>query len=108
MPAYHSKYAGQETGDEACGCAMLPLKTKTRGPAPLAAEGEEDIVDEVIKYFRPNSLFRNFEVKGGAARRLPGNGGVASGTSRGGGRASLVREVTSSRRSQARTGRSST
>ena len=110
MPAYHSKMAGQEGDlDEACGCTILPLKTQTRGPAPIQADSEgEDIIDEVIKYFRPNSLFRNFEVKGGAARRLPGNGGVASGTSRGGGRASLVRAVTSSRRSQARTGRSST
>ncbi|KAH8071145.1 hypothetical protein JL721_4576 [Aureococcus anophagefferens] len=71
MPAYHSKYAGAETGDEACGCALLPLKTKTRGPAPLMADGEEDIVDEVIKYYRPNSLFRNFEVKGGAPRPAP-------------------------------------
>ncbi|KAH8048953.1 hypothetical protein JL722_12188 [Aureococcus anophagefferens] len=71
MPAYHSKYAGAETGDEACGCALLPLKTKTRGPAPLMADGEEDIVDEVIKYYRPNSLFRNFEVKGAPASAPP-------------------------------------
>ena len=28
------------------------------------------MVDEVIKYYRPNSLFRNFEVKGGADRTL--------------------------------------
>ena len=71
MPAYHSKMAGAEGGhDEACGCTLLPLKTKTRGPAPIAGEGEEDIIDEVIKYFRPNSLFRNYEVKGGADRTL--------------------------------------
>ena len=68
MPAYHSKLVGTEF-TEACGCALLPLKTKTRGPAPACTE-EEDIVDEVIKFFRPNSLFRNFDVKGGADRTL--------------------------------------
>jgi len=71
MPAYHSKYCSQEDGAavEACGCALLPLKvTKTRGPAPVTTE--EDIIDEVVKYFRPNSLFRNFDVKGGADRTL--------------------------------------
>jgi len=71
MPAYHSKLNSTE-GEyaTACGCALLPLKTKTRGPAPSAPDGEEDIVDEMIKFFRPNSLFRNFEVKGGADRTL--------------------------------------
>lgn len=68
MPAYHSKLLGMEA-TEACGCALLPLKTKTRGPAPACTD-EEDIVDEVMKYFRPNCLFRNFEVKGGADRTL--------------------------------------
>ena len=32
MPAYHSKIDGAGA-DEACGCALLPLKTKLRGPA---------------------------------------------------------------------------
>ena len=35
MPAYHSKIDGAGA-DEACGCALLPLKTKLRGPAPAA------------------------------------------------------------------------
>ncbi|KAH8044853.1 hypothetical protein JL722_14512 [Aureococcus anophagefferens] len=100
MPAYHSKYAGAETGDEACGCALLPLKTKTRGPAPLMADGEEDIVDEVIKYYRPNSLFRNFEVKGGARQRR-----AAAGRSL---QRALARPTEHPHSSQARTGRSST
>lgn len=30
----------------------------------------EDIIDEVIMYFRANVLFRNFEVKGGADKTL--------------------------------------
>mmetsp|Transcript_11859 Transcript_11859/g.36535 ORF Transcript_11859/g.36535 Transcript_11859/m.36535 type:complete len:175 (+) Transcript_11859:194-718(+) len=69
MPAYHSKVdaAGAQ---EACGCTLLPLKTKSRGPAPVAPDDAEDIVDEVLKYFRPNCLFRNFDVKGGSDRTL--------------------------------------
>lgn len=69
MPAYHSKYCGVAS-EEACGCALLPLKTKSRGPAPPCPAGEDDIIDEVIRYFRPNCLFRNFDVKGGADRTL--------------------------------------
>ena len=62
MPAYHSKVdaAGAQ---EACGCTLLPLKTKSRGPAPVAPDDAEDIVDEVLKYFRPNCLFRNFDAR---------------------------------------------
>ena len=30
----------------------------------------EDIIDEVLMYFRANVLFRNFEVKGGADKTL--------------------------------------
>ena len=94
MPAYHSKASDEGVRvrllppgsptlrpsrahalsfphqvDAACGCALLPLRTKSRGPAPIT-DDEEDIVDEAIKYFRPNSLFRNFEVKTGADRTL--------------------------------------
>lgn len=105
MPAYHSKYAGAETGDEACGCAILPLKTKTRGPAPLMADGEEDIVDEVIKYYRPNSLFRNFEVKGGARPRPAPRPRAAVACARCG---ETARPTEHPHSSQARTGRSST
>ena len=61
MPAYHSKIDGAGA-DEACGCALLPLKTKLRGPAPAAPPEGDDIIDETIKYFRPNCLFRNFDV----------------------------------------------
>ena len=52
----------------ACGCAILPIRSKSRGPAPQT--DAEDIVDEAIKYFRPNSLFRNFEVKSGSDRTM--------------------------------------
>lgn len=64
---------------------LLPLRTKTRGPAyvlpfpspPLPAhespeiESESyDILDEVLRLFRANTFFRNFEIKGPADRLL--------------------------------------
>ena len=69
MPAYHSKIDGAGA-DEACGCALLPLKTKLRGPAPAAPPEGDDIIDETIKYFRPNCLFRNFDVSKSSDRTL--------------------------------------
>mmetsp|Transcript_192 Transcript_192/g.216 ORF Transcript_192/g.216 Transcript_192/m.216 type:complete len:174 (+) Transcript_192:12-533(+) len=69
MPAYHSKFNSNE-GEEMCGCTLLPIKTKVRGPAPPMAAEDEDIIDETIKFFRANVFFRNFEVKGGADRTL--------------------------------------
>ena len=68
------------------------------------ADGEEDIVDEVIKYYRPNSLFRNFEVKGGARPRPAPRPRAAVARSRG----ALARPTDHPHSSQARTGRSST
>lgn len=65
---------------------MLPLRTKTRGPAytlpapepplPSAAESPDadspsyDILDEVLALFRANTFFRNFEIRGAADRLL--------------------------------------
>jgi actin related protein 2/3 complex subunit 3 len=69
MPAYHSKK--NDDGDvEVCTCALCPLRTELKGPAMIIAEGQEDIIDEVITNFRANVLFRNFEVLGGADRTL--------------------------------------
>jgi actin related protein 2/3 complex subunit 3 len=71
---------------------IYPIKTRLRGPAPLAgalspyippfpviidhqplipASNEQgDIVDETLDLFRANSLFRNFEIKGPGDRLL--------------------------------------
>ena len=75
MPAYHSAFA--KDCASVCGLAMLPLKTKARGPAMCldvgaagAAAGEEDQVDEALRLFRANVLFRNFEVQGAPDRTL--------------------------------------
>jgi len=50
--------------------AVLPVKTRIRGPAPNADPERADIIDETLDLFRANSLFRNFEIKGSADRLL--------------------------------------
>ena len=72
MPSYHSLYNGPGFQD-LCGIPVLPLKTKVRGPAPCvepASPEEEDVVDEALRLFRANLLFRNFELLGGGDRLL--------------------------------------
>ncbi|KDN63132.1 putative ARP2/3 complex ARPC3 subunit [Colletotrichum sublineola] len=64
---------------------LLPLRTKTRGPAytlpfpnpPLPANESPDpdsesydILDEILALFRANTFFRNFEIQGPADRLL--------------------------------------
>ncbi len=66
---YHST-KNDEDATQACGCSILPIVTTTRGPAPLAPEGTDDIIDEVLGYFKANVLFKHFEVKGGGDRVL--------------------------------------
>ncbi|CEQ39222.1 SPOSA6832_00722 [Sporobolomyces salmonicolor] len=96
MPAYHSSY--NDPADLAeCrlvgNLALLPFSSKLRGPAPQPALPElyaahrrphtdslwstsladlerPDIIAETLSLFRPNSLFRNFEIKGPADRIL--------------------------------------
>ncbi|EEB97501.1 hypothetical protein MPER_03164, partial [Moniliophthora perniciosa FA553] len=50
--------------------SILPIKTKIRGPSPIADPEQPDIIDETLDLFRANSLFRNFEIKGPADRTL--------------------------------------
>ena len=69
MPAYHSKIDGAGATRPAA-APFLPLKTKLRGPAPAAPPEGDDIIDETIKYFRPNCLFRNFDVSKSSDRTL--------------------------------------
>ena len=42
--------------------ALLPIRTKYRGPAPLCGN-EPDIIDEALQYFKANVFFRTYEVK---------------------------------------------
>ena len=46
------------------------MKTELRGPAPAPNGDGDDIVDEVLTFFRANVLFRNFMIEGGADRAL--------------------------------------
>ncbi|KIY69732.1 ARP2/3 complex, 21 kDa p21-Arc subunit [Cylindrobasidium torrendii FP15055 ss-10] len=70
MPAYHSAFNDSADARVVGNMSILPIKTKFRGPSPLAGDGEADIIDEALDLFRANSLFRNFEIKGGADRTL--------------------------------------
>jgi len=61
MPVYHSTFVVWD-GPVSCGSALLPLKTKVKGPAapiPLSSD-QQDIIDEAITFFRANVLYRNF------------------------------------------------
>ncbi|XP_063878462.1 actin-related protein 2/3 complex subunit 3-like [Scylla paramamosain] len=68
MPAYHCNlpHPGTVVGN----MAMLPLRTKYRGPAPLMAGEGIDVVDEALQYFKANVFFRTYEVKGECDRTL--------------------------------------
>ncbi|KAJ7490322.1 actin-related protein ARPC3 [Mycena galericulata] len=70
MPAYHSSFNEEPDVRQAGNMAILPIKTKIRGPAPIADGELPDIIDETLDLFRANSLFRNFEIKGPADRTL--------------------------------------
>ncbi|KUI58891.1 Actin-related protein 2/3 complex subunit 3 [Cytospora mali] len=86
MPAYNSVFNADPNTPRLIGnFPLLPLRTKTRGPAytlpfpspPLPAnespdaESESyDILDEVLALFRANTFFRNFEIQGPADRLL--------------------------------------
>ncbi|KAI9814047.1 MAG: subunit of the Arp2/3 complex [Pycnora praestabilis] len=84
MPAYHSIFL-QDTDVRLIGnFPLLPLRTRTRGPAytlptislpspdlsPDPDSESYDILDEVLSLFRANTFFRNFEIKGPADRLL--------------------------------------
>ncbi|KAF9504010.1 hypothetical protein BS47DRAFT_1378361 [Hydnum rufescens UP504] len=71
MPAYHSAFNDDPDVRFVGNMSLLPIKTRIRGPAPLPFdENAPDIIDETLDLFRANSLFRNFEIKGGADRLL--------------------------------------
>jgi actin related protein 2/3 complex subunit 3 len=69
MPAYNSAF-NDPNAKVICNMAILPLKTKYKGPAPPAPPDKEDIIDESLNFFKANVLFRNFEPKGPADRVL--------------------------------------
>ncbi|KAI5365238.1 hypothetical protein Slin15195_G047740 [Septoria linicola] len=84
MPAYHSVFLDEPNQQLIGNFALLPLRTRTRGPAqqlPGLPVGTSDLdlepshesydpLDEVLSLFRANTFFRNFEIKGPADRVL--------------------------------------
>ena len=84
MPAYHSVFLDEPNQQVIGNFALLPLRTKTRGPAqqlPALPPGTSDLdldpshtsydpLDETLSLFRANTFFRNFEIKGPADRVL--------------------------------------
>ncbi|KAJ2847818.1 subunit of the Arp2/3 complex [Coemansia brasiliensis] len=71
MPAYHSSYNNVDSVRVINGIPLLPLMTKTRGPAPYADPTmTSDAIDEALELFRPNSFFKNFEIKGPGDRLM--------------------------------------
>ena len=84
VQAYHSVFLEDPNQHLIGNFALLPLRTRTRGPAlqlpPLPTGSSEldidashesyDPLDEVLSLFRANTFFRNFEIKGPADRVL--------------------------------------
>jgi len=65
--AFHSslKSNGQMVGN----MALLPLRTKVRGPAAVET-GDQDIIDDALYFFKANVFFRTYEVKNEVDRLL--------------------------------------
>lgn len=71
MPAYHSSFLTDHSGDVRVigNTAILPIHTKYSGPS-YPPQDEYDIIEETLDLFRANSFFKNFEIKGPADRIL--------------------------------------
>ncbi|XP_054275263.1 actin-related protein 2/3 complex subunit 3-like [Macrosteles quadrilineatus] len=68
MPAYHSSFTTYE--NLVGNMAILPIKTQFRGPAPIMASKDTDIIDEALYYFKANVFFRTYEIKNESDRVL--------------------------------------
>jgi actin related protein 2/3 complex subunit 3 len=53
-----------------CGMGMCPISTKFKGPSPKNNSDKPDVIDEALKFFKANVLFRNFEVLGPADKTI--------------------------------------
>jgi actin related protein 2/3 complex subunit 3 len=65
MPVYHSSF-NEFVGAPVCNTMVLPLRTKIKGPAPTQKDGEKDVVDEAIEFFRANVMFKKYSSEGPA------------------------------------------
>ncbi|KRX06319.1 ARP2/3 complex, 21kDa subunit (p21-Arc) [Pseudocohnilembus persalinus] len=61
--ATHSKF--NDPNNQACGLVIAPIKTNFKGPGQQVLDDSvQDIIDEAISAYRPNILFKNFDIKG--------------------------------------------
>lgn len=68
MPVYHSSFFNDEDFKEACKFPIVPLKDgNERWPYE---DDQDDIVEEAIKSFRANCLFKSFDIRSNADRLL--------------------------------------
>lgn len=71
MKAYHSSFAEDDNTRIIGNLALLPIKTRYKGPAFPPEDPEAgDILDESIELFRANCFFRNFTIDGPSDRTL--------------------------------------
>ncbi|KAH8275843.1 hypothetical protein KR018_005412, partial [Drosophila ironensis] len=66
--AYHSEI--RPVHGSVGNMALLQLRTQVRGPAPIAMDVDNDIVDESLYYYKSNIFFRTYEVKSEVDRVL--------------------------------------
>ena len=70
MPAYHSTFPYDPNTDRLIGnFVIMPIRTKFSGPS-YPNNSDYDIIDECLDLFRPNSFFKNFEIKTPSDRLL--------------------------------------
>ena len=68
MPVYHSSFFNDEDFKQACKMPLVPLKDgNDRWPYE---DDQDDIVEEAIKSFRANCLFKSFDIRSNADRLL--------------------------------------
>lgn len=71
LQAYHSSFSEDNDTRIVGNTALLPLKTKFKGPSfPPEDPTQPDILDECLELFRANSFFRNFTIDGPSDRTL--------------------------------------
>ncbi|KAF5397748.1 Actin protein 2/3 complex subunit 3 [Paragonimus heterotremus] len=68
MANYHSQFvpAPNTVGN----MALLPLRTKVRGPAPAMPDMDRDIIDEALYLFKSLIFFRQYEIRSESDRVL--------------------------------------
>ncbi|TGZ72595.1 hypothetical protein CRM22_001992 [Opisthorchis felineus] len=68
MTSYHSQFV--QAPSTVGNMALLPLRTKFRGPAPAMPDLEKDIIDEALYLFKSLIFLRQYEIKSEADRVL--------------------------------------